>query len=147
MRAFSAVALSLLAATLVSSCRRAETPSPSPSPTVAAATPTPAPTATPSPTAVPSPAAAATPKATPDPRRALLEPARATAKAPGTYKVRFETTKGTFVIEAHRDWAPRGADRFYNLVRAGYFDDVAFFRVATPRSTTCGARPGSPTTR
>jgi len=129
MRVFSAVVLSLLAALLVSSCRRAETPSPSPSPTVAAATPTPAPAATPEPTAEPTPAAASTPKATPDPRRALLEPALATGKAPDVYRARFETTKGPFVIEVHRDWAPRGADRFYNLVRAGYYDDVAFFRV------------------
>jgi peptidyl-prolyl cis-trans isomerase A (cyclophilin A) len=43
--------------------------------------------------------------------------------------VRFETTKGPFVIEVHRDWAPRGADRFYNLVKLGYFDGVTFFRV------------------
>jgi peptidyl-prolyl cis-trans isomerase A (cyclophilin A) len=43
--------------------------------------------------------------------------------------VRFETTKGRFVVEVTRAWAPRGADRFFNLVRAGYYDDVAFFRV------------------
>jgi cyclophilin family peptidyl-prolyl cis-trans isomerase len=43
--------------------------------------------------------------------------------------VRFETSKGAFVVEVTRAWAPRGADRFYNLVRAGYYDDVAFFRV------------------
>jgi peptidyl-prolyl cis-trans isomerase A (cyclophilin A) len=43
--------------------------------------------------------------------------------------VRFETTKGDFVVEVLRDWAPRGADRFYNLVQLGFYDDVAFFRV------------------
>jgi peptidyl-prolyl cis-trans isomerase A (cyclophilin A) len=43
--------------------------------------------------------------------------------------VRFDTTKGSFVVEVHRAWAPRGADRFYNLVRLGYFDDATFFRV------------------
>jgi peptidyl-prolyl cis-trans isomerase A (cyclophilin A) len=43
--------------------------------------------------------------------------------------VRFETTKGAFVVQVHRDWAPRGADRFYNLAKAGFFDDVRFFRV------------------
>jgi peptidyl-prolyl cis-trans isomerase A (cyclophilin A) len=50
-------------------------------------------------------------------------------RAPGTFRARFETTKGDFVIEVQRDWAPLGADRFYNLVRSGYFDGVRFFRV------------------
>src|SRR5262249_55976969 len=45
------------------------------------------------------------------------------------YKVKMTTTKGAFTIEVHRDWAPNGADRFYNLVKLGYFNDVAFFRV------------------
>ncbi len=56
-------------------------------------------------------------------------PAEATAVAPATYKVKMATTKGDFVVEVHRDWAPLGADRFYNLVKLGYFTDVAFFRV------------------
>src|SRR5690606_4975989 len=51
------------------------------------------------------------------------------ATAPDTFRVRFETTKGAFVVEAVRAWAPNGVDRFYNLVRNGYYDDVAFFRV------------------
>lgn len=51
------------------------------------------------------------------------------AQAPDSYRVRFETTKGDFVIAVHRAWAPLGADRFYNLVRSGYYDDVRFFRV------------------
>ena len=59
----------------------------------------------------------------------LMDPAKLTEKAPATFKAKFETTKGTFVIEVHRDWAPNGADRFYNLVKAGYFNDVKFFRV------------------
>ena len=49
--------------------------------------------------------------------------------APATYRVRFETSAGDFVIEVHRDWAPLGADRFYNLASSGYFDSVRFFRV------------------
>jgi peptidyl-prolyl cis-trans isomerase A (cyclophilin A) len=48
--------------------------------------------------------------------------------APDEYRARFETSKGAFVIEVQRDWAPRGADRFYNLVRNGFFDDARFFR-------------------
>jgi len=50
-------------------------------------------------------------------------------RAPDVFKVRFETTKGLFIIQLHRDWAPRGVDRFYNLVRTGFFDDSRFFRV------------------
>ena len=61
--------------------------------------------------------------------KSIPSPAEATATAPPTYKVKMTTTKGDFVIEVHRDWAPLGADRFYNLVKIGYFDDVAFFRV------------------
>jgi peptidyl-prolyl cis-trans isomerase A (cyclophilin A) len=49
--------------------------------------------------------------------------------APNVFRVRFETSKGPFVVEAHRDWAPRGVDRFYQLVQSQYFDNVRFFRV------------------
>ena len=61
----------------------------------------------------------------------LLDPAspEMTATAPETYRARFETTKGTFVVEVQRSLAPNGADRFYNLVRNGYYDGVRFFRV------------------
>jgi peptidyl-prolyl cis-trans isomerase A (cyclophilin A) len=59
---------------------------------------------------------------------ALMQPETATEQAPATYKARFTTTKGDFVILVHRDWAPFGADRFYNLVKMGYYNDVAFFR-------------------
>jgi peptidyl-prolyl cis-trans isomerase A (cyclophilin A) len=50
-------------------------------------------------------------------------------RTPEVFRVKVETTAGSFVIEAHRDWAPRGADRFYALVAAGYYDDSRFFRV------------------
>jgi peptidyl-prolyl cis-trans isomerase A (cyclophilin A) len=60
---------------------------------------------------------------------ALLDPARATDTAPVRYVVRFETTAGDFDVEVTRDWAPLAADRFYNLVRIGYFDGCRFFRV------------------
>jgi peptidyl-prolyl cis-trans isomerase A (cyclophilin A) len=59
----------------------------------------------------------------------LSNPAALSEKAPATYKAKFETNKGAFVIEIQRDWAPNGADRFYNLVKNGYFDDARFFRV------------------
>ncbi len=63
------------------------------------------------------------------PTPAALTPSAATATAPSTFKVKMTTTKGDFVVEVHRDWSPNGADRFYNLVKLGYFTDVAFFRV------------------
>jgi peptidyl-prolyl cis-trans isomerase A (cyclophilin A) len=59
----------------------------------------------------------------------LLHPETLKAKAPATYRVSFKTTKGTFVVTVHRAWSPRGADRFYNLARAHFFDGVTFFRV------------------
>jgi cyclophilin family peptidyl-prolyl cis-trans isomerase len=56
-----------------------------------------------------------------------------TKEAPAAFRVRLETTKGLIEIEVHRDWAPRGADRFYNLVRHGYYDGVRFHRVVAGR--------------
>jgi peptidyl-prolyl cis-trans isomerase A (cyclophilin A) len=58
----------------------------------------------------------------------LLDPSKAAAKAPDVFDAKFTTTKGDFVVEVHRDWAPNGADRFYNLVKTGFFDDLRFFR-------------------
>ena len=60
---------------------------------------------------------------------ALLNPATLNEQAPATYKVKFDTSKGSFVVEVHRDWAPIGADRFYNLVKNGFYDNARFFRV------------------
>jgi cyclophilin family peptidyl-prolyl cis-trans isomerase len=51
------------------------------------------------------------------------------ATAPPAFHVRFDTTKGPLVLEVRREWAPHGVDRFFNLVRAGYYDDSAIFRV------------------
>jgi peptidyl-prolyl cis-trans isomerase A (cyclophilin A) len=59
----------------------------------------------------------------------LRNPSALTEKAPDTYKAKFDTSKGPFVIEVHREWAPLGADRFYNLVKNGFYDDCRFFRV------------------
>jgi len=61
--------------------------------------------------------------------RALLKPATLTAKAPDTYQVQFDTTRGSFTITVTRAWSPLGADRFYNLVNHHYFDGARFFRV------------------
>jgi cyclophilin family peptidyl-prolyl cis-trans isomerase len=59
----------------------------------------------------------------------LSNPAALVEHAPATYKVRFDTSKGPFVIQVHRAWAPHGADRFYNLVKHGFYDNDRFFRV------------------
>lgn len=58
----------------------------------------------------------------------FMNPADLTEKAPDNYQARFETSKGTFVIQVRRAWAPNGADRFYNLVKSGYYDNCRFFR-------------------
>lgn len=85
--------------------------------------------------AAPSPAkeAAAEPppkaEAPADPSAALKDPSKATLKAPEQFAVELSTTKGPIVIDVTRAWAPKGADRIYNLVKAGFFEDVAFFRV------------------
>src|SRR6266581_4595503 len=65
--------------------------------------------------------------AAPNPR--LMHPAELNEKAPESYRARFATSKGDFVVEVTRAWAPQGADRFYNLVNNGYFNDCRFFRV------------------
>jgi len=59
----------------------------------------------------------------------LANPAALNEPAPATYKAKFDTSKGVFVIEVTRAWAPQGADRFYNLVKNGFFDNTRFFRV------------------
>jgi peptidyl-prolyl cis-trans isomerase A (cyclophilin A) len=60
---------------------------------------------------------------------AMTDPSKATERAPESFRARFDTTKGAIVLECTRSWAPHGVDRFYNLVKIGFFDDVAFFRV------------------
>ena len=64
-----------------------------------------------------------------EPKPDLTAPAGLTEKAPESFKARFDTSQGSFTVEVTRSLAPKGADRFYNLVRAGYFTDVEFFRV------------------
>jgi len=60
---------------------------------------------------------------------ALLAPEKANERAPENFKAKFVTTKGEMIIQVNRAWSPNGADRFYNLVKIGYFDGIPFFRV------------------
>jgi len=62
------------------------------------------------------------------PRKSLMNPAGLKETAPETYNVKFDTSVGEFVVKVTRAWAPNGADRFYNLVKNGFYDDVRFFR-------------------
>ncbi len=70
-------------------------------------------------------------------RKALLDPSLANAMAPSTFRVKFETTQGAFLVDVYRDWAPHGVDRFYNLVQIGFYNRCAFFRV-TPQGAQFG---------
>ena len=62
-------------------------------------------------------------------KETLARPAMMNQMAPETFRAKFTTTRGDFVIEVTRAWAPNGADRFYNLVKNGFYDDCRFFRV------------------
>jgi peptidyl-prolyl cis-trans isomerase A (cyclophilin A) len=74
---------------------------------------------------------------------AELDPSLATAKAPEVFLVEFTTTRGQFLVEVHRPWAPNGADRFYNLVKLGFYDDTRLFR-AIPDFMVQFGLPGDP---
>ena len=78
----------------------------------------------PQPTAAPAAAVSASTPVNP-----LLHPEQAAETAPAVFRVKVETSKGPFVIRVERAWAPHGADRFYTLVKLGYYDDTYFFRV------------------
>ena len=79
----------------------------------------------------------------PGAKPSLLNPAALKAKAPDDFKAQFTTTKGDFVVEVHRDWSPNGADRFYVLVKNGFYDGTEFFRVIPNFMVQFGI-PGNP---
>jgi peptidyl-prolyl cis-trans isomerase A (cyclophilin A) len=132
------IVLALAAGLVIAGCKpkeqTAEAPpaappatAPSTPPTAAPTTPAETPAATPSqPTATAS-APEEVPKKGYD--RALLRPAQLKDQAPETYKVKLVTTRGDFVVNVTRSWAPIGADRFYNLVKHRFYDNASFFRV------------------
>ena len=124
-RHVSLIALALASSLAMFACEstaaetaQAQAPSPAPKPAVE-------PSATAAPVASPVPAPSAAPI-----NPALFKPENAKAKAPAKFKVKVTTTKGDFVVEVTRSWAPLGADRFYNLVKLGFMQDLGFFRVA-----------------
>ena len=67
--------------------------------------------------------------AAPSSQPALNNPSALNEQAPDVYWAKFDTTKGMVVIKVTRDWAPIGADRFYNLVKNGFYNDASFFRM------------------
>jgi peptidyl-prolyl cis-trans isomerase A (cyclophilin A) len=91
----------------------------------------------------PKEAAKAEPAKAPEKKPNLLDPSSLNEKAPEQFLARFETSKGVFVVRVERAWAPKGADRFYNLVKAGFYDDNRFFRVV-PRFIIQWGIPGNP---
>jgi peptidyl-prolyl cis-trans isomerase A (cyclophilin A) len=76
-----------------------------------------------------APGLAADPQAAKPNMEKLMNPAQMTEKAPEKFQAKFETSKGEFVVDVTRAWSPNGADRFYNLVKNGNFDNCRFFRV------------------
>jgi peptidyl-prolyl cis-trans isomerase A (cyclophilin A) len=105
---------------------------PAPAPEAAPAAPAPKPEAPPAPEVLAVPEGA---------NPALIDPSKATETAPAEYKVKFETNEGSFVVHVHRDWAPNGADRFYNLVKIGFFDEAVFFRAVKDFMVQFGLSP------
>jgi peptidyl-prolyl cis-trans isomerase A (cyclophilin A) len=71
----------------------------------------------------------------------LFHPEKATEKAPEVFKVKFVTTRGDFVVEVTRAWSPNGADRFYNLVKLGFYDGVRFHRAIDDFMVQFGIHP------
>lgn len=78
------------------------------------------------------------------PRKSLMNPAAFRETAPETYNVKFDTSAGEFVIRVTRAWAPNGADRFFNLVKNGFYDEARFFR-AVPNFMVQFGINGNPT--
>ncbi len=97
------------------------------------------------------PEAAEAPAAEPEPpkpaptasadRKSLMNPSALKEKAPDVYRVKWETSKGDVLIEVDRSWAPKGADRFYNLVKNGFYDECRFFRVVPNFIVQVGMHP------
>ncbi|MRG98542.1 peptidylprolyl isomerase [Polyangium spumosum] len=129
--------LSLLASLAVLvACSRDDAPAPRPAPSAA-----PANAAAASPSAAPATSASAVTAGGRDGNDPLFHPEKAIEEAPDVFKVKFSTTKGDFVVQVTRAWAPNGADRFYNLVKLGFYDGVRFHRAIDDFMVQFGIHP------
>jgi peptidyl-prolyl cis-trans isomerase A (cyclophilin A) len=122
MKAHRSLSLATLALLSLAACGKTEEPSSQTTTQPSVTAPPPATTG-----AAPQAAAPGKPLAS-TLHPGLLTPDKANEKAPDAFKVKFTTTKGDIVVDVHRDWSPNGADRIYNLVKMGFFDDTRFFR-------------------
>lgn len=130
--------LSLLASLAVlAACARDDAPAPQASSSAVAA----ANAASAAPSAAPATSASAATAGGRDGNDPLFHPEKATEKAPDVFKVKFSTTKGDFVVQVTRAWAPNGADRFYNLVKLGFYDGVRFHRAIDDFMVQFGIHP------
>jgi len=91
--------------------------------------------------APPPSASAATTAGVRDGNDPLYHPEKATEQAPDVFKVKFATTKGDFIVQVTRAWAPHGADRFYNLVKLGFYDGIRFHRAIDDFMVQFGIHP------
>jgi len=129
-RAFPSLVALFVGLSALPSCSTSDRPAPpAPSPTASAA-------------AAPAASASAAPTVGGrDGNDPLFHPERATEKAPDVFKVKFVTTKGDFVVQVTRAWAPNGADRFYNLVKLGFYNGIRFHRAIDDFMVQFGIHP------
>jgi peptidyl-prolyl cis-trans isomerase A (cyclophilin A) len=99
------------------------------------------------PAAPKAPAKAPAKTAPAGPSARLLNPALDKARAPDLFRVKFTTTKGDFLVECNRADAPQGADRFYNLLKIGFFTNVSFYRVVAGALIQFGSSPSPAVTK
>jgi len=130
MRNTNWAAVIISAVIVLNGCKKQEQPAQT-APSEQSKAETPAPPVTPAPAETKPDARASSKPAEPSRNyvKELLAPAKLKEKAPETYRVKFDTTRGEFTITVTRAWAPLGADRFYNLVKHHFYDQAAFFRV------------------
>jgi len=138
-------AIIFAAALALTGCKSNEQTAQAPPPEQPAAT-APSQPATPAPAETKSePAPAQSTKTAAAPARnyakELVAAAKSKEKAPETYKVKFDTTRGVFTVSVTRAWAPLGADRFYSLVKHHFYDNAAFFRVVPQFVVQFGISP------
>ncbi|MDC3961374.1 peptidylprolyl isomerase [Polyangium jinanense] len=122
---------------VLAACSQDEAPRPHASPSATAV----ASMAPAAPSAAPATSAIAPATGGRDGNDPLFHPEKATEKAPDVFKVKFSTTKGDFVVQVTRAWAPNGADRFYNLVKLGFYDGVRFHRAIDDFMVQFGIHP------